>query len=83
MKVLLDIEDNSRPQFFMEMIQGLSYVKILKEIDDTKTGEVISDLTEAFNDVALHLQGKKRLKSAKELFEALDVPPPSATLGMR
>lgn len=70
MKVLLDIRAN-RLAFFMELIKSLDYVSVLKEIKDDKKNQFVSDLAEAFNDVKLHEQGEKKLKSAKDLLNEL------------
>lgn len=71
MKVILDIKENKRVPFFMEMIKGLDYVSVLKEIKEKRKSRFISDLAEAFNDVKLHEQGKKKLKTAKDLLNEL------------
>lgn len=71
MKVILDIKENKRVPFFMEMIKGLDYVSVLKEIKEKRKSRLISDLAEAFNDVKLHEQGKKKLKTAKDLLNEL------------
>lgn len=71
MKVILDIQENSRVPFFMEMIKSLGYVSIIKEVKDKRKSQFISELAEAFNDVKLHEQGKKKLKSAKDLLNEL------------
>lgn len=70
MKVILDIQDNRVP-FFMELLESLDYVNILKEVKDKEKGKAIQDLIEAFNDVKLHQEGKKQLKSAKDLLDEL------------
>lgn len=66
MKVILDIKDN-RKEFFMELLKSLDYVKVVKEVNDKQKSEAIQSLAEAFNDVKLYEQGKKKLKSAKDL----------------
>jgi hypothetical protein len=71
MKVILDIQENSRIPFFMEMIKSLGYVSVIKEVKDKRKSQFISELAEAFNDVKLHEQGKKKLKSAKDLLNEL------------
>jgi hypothetical protein len=68
MKILLDIKD-SKAAFIMELLQSFSYVKT-KALSEQKA-EIISDLAEAFNDVTLHQQGKKKLKSANDLLNEL------------
>jgi len=70
MKVLLDIQPDRVP-FFMELIKSLDYIKILKEVQDTEKGQVIQELVEAFDDVKLHQQGTKKLKTAKDLLNEL------------
>jgi hypothetical protein len=70
MKVLLDIEDNRVP-FFMELLKSLDYISILKEVRDKEQSKAIQDMAEAFNDVKLHQEGKKQLKSAKDLLNEL------------
>ncbi len=72
MKVLLDISDNSKAPFFMELIRSLNYVKVIKEVkDDSKMEQLLQDWTEAFNDIKLHQEGKKALKSARNLLDEL------------
>lgn len=70
MKVILDIKE-SRVPFFMELLKSLDYVEILKEVKDKEKSKAIQDLAEAFNDVRLHEEGKKELKSAKDLLDEL------------
>lgn len=71
MKVLLDIKEKSRVQFFMEWVKSLDYITIVKEVKDKRKSQIIADLAEAFHDVKLHEEGKKKLKSAKELLNEL------------
>lgn len=67
MKVILDIKENNRVPFFMELVKSLDYISVLKEVKDEGKGEFIAGLADAFNDVKLYEQGKKKLKSAKDL----------------
>ncbi|MBY0436395.1 MAG: hypothetical protein K2U26_20050 [Cyclobacteriaceae bacterium] len=71
MKVILDIKENSRIPFFMELIKSLDYIRVVKEVKDEKKSQMMADLAEAFHDVKLHEQGKKKLKSAKELLNEI------------
>jgi hypothetical protein len=70
MKVLLEIKPN-RLSFFMELIKSLDFVNVVKAMDDERNNQFVSDLAEAFHDVKLHEQGKKKLKSAKDLLNEL------------
>ncbi len=71
MKVILEIKDNSHVSFFMELVKSLKYINVVKEVKSEKKSQFISDLAEAFNDVKLFEQGKKKLKSAKDLLNEL------------
>lgn len=71
MKVILDIKENNRIPFFMEMIKSLDYISVIKEVREERKSQFITDLAEAFNDVKLYEQGKKKLKSAKDLLNEL------------
>ncbi|OFX47871.1 MAG: hypothetical protein A2046_02840 [Bacteroidetes bacterium GWA2_30_7] len=71
MKVILDIKENNHATFFMELVKSLKYISIIKEVKDVKKSKIIEDLTEAFNDVKLYEEGKKQLKSAKDLLNEL------------
>jgi len=70
MKVVLDIKE-SRASFFLELINSLTYVRVLRQVKDARKNKHIQELTEAFNDVTLYEQGKKKLKSAKDLLNEL------------
>lgn len=71
MKVILDIKENSRIPFFMELIKSLDYISVVKEVKDERKSRFIADLAESFNDIKLHEQGKIKLKSAKDLLNEL------------
>lgn len=70
MKVILDIEEG-KEAFFMELVKSLDFIKVIQQVDDKEKGQVVQDLIEAFNDAKLHEQGKKKLKSAKDLLNEL------------
>jgi hypothetical protein len=70
MKMLLEIPE-TKISFFEELISSFSYVHVLKIIKDHEKGKQVFDLAEAFNEVKLHEQGKKKLKNAKEFFDEL------------
>lgn len=70
MKVILDVRDN-RMMYFMELVKSLDYIRVVKEIKDESKSQFVADLAESFNDVKLHQQGKKKLKSAKDLLNEL------------
>ena len=65
MKVILDIKENSRIPFFMEMIKSLDYISVIKEVKEERKSQLISDLAEAFNDVKQYEKGKKNLNLLK------------------
>ena len=70
MQVILDIKNNRVP-FFMELIRSLDYISVVKEIKDQRKSRFVKELVEAYNDVKLYEQGKKKLKSAKDLLDEL------------
>lgn len=70
MKILLDLQENRVP-LFMELLKSLGYVRILKEVKDEEKNRAIEDLIESFEDIKLHEQGKKKLKSAKDVLDEL------------
>lgn len=70
MKVILDIQE-SRVPFFMELLRSLDYISVIKEVKNKEKNESIQDMAEAFNDVKLYEEGKKQLKSAKDLLNEL------------
>jgi len=71
MKVILDIRENNRIPFFMELLKSLDYISVVKEVRDERKSQFVTDLAEAFNDVRLYEEGKKKLKSAKDLLNEL------------
>ncbi len=71
MKIILDIKENNRIPFFMELIKSLDYISVIKEVKEERKSQFITDLAEAFNDVKLYEQGKKKLKTAKDLLNEL------------
>jgi hypothetical protein len=70
MKVILDIQE-SRAPFFLELINGLKYVRIIKQVKDKRKNRAFQDIVDAFNDVKLHEEGKKSLKSANQLLDEI------------
>jgi hypothetical protein len=71
MKIILDIKENNRVPFFMELVKSLDYINVIKEIKEERKSKFVTDLAEAFNDVKLYEQGKKKLKKAKDLLNEL------------
>ena len=70
MRLVLDISDN-RSAFFIELIQSLDYIRILKKIQRDNDINMLNDLTDAFDDVKAHNLGHKQLKTAEELYNEL------------
>jgi hypothetical protein len=71
MKVLLDIKDRTKAPFLMELLNSLDYIKVVKEVEEQRKNQFISDLMESFEDIRLHEQGKKSLKTLKEVINEL------------
>ena len=70
MKVTIDIKENKMP-FFMELMKSLDFVNTVSEVKDEHKKQFVNDLTEAFYEVKLYEQGKKKLKNAKEFINEL------------
>ena len=70
MKVILEIQESKAP-FFIELINGLKYIRIITQIKEKNKSQAIQDLVDAFNDVNLFEEGKKKLKSAKQLLDEI------------
>lgn len=71
MKVILDIKNKQRASFILELLKSFDYVDILKVVNDPEKEQTALDLHESFQDVKLHLKGKKKLKSVKSLLNEL------------
>jgi hypothetical protein len=70
MKIILDIKEN-KASFFIELINGLKYIRIIKQVKDKRKSRAIQDIVDAFNDVKLHGEGKKKLKSANQILDEI------------
>ncbi|MFZ1750844.1 MAG: hypothetical protein WAU01_11660 [Saprospiraceae bacterium] len=71
MKVVLDIKDDAHAIEFIDMLEKLDYIDVMMQIKDKKTSQFISDLSESFDNVRKYEQGKKQLKSAKDVLNEL------------
>ena len=71
MKVLLDIKDKKKAPFFMELLKSLDYINVIKEVEEQRKSQFISDMMDSFEEVRLHEQGKIHLKPLKELINEL------------
>ncbi len=67
MKIVLDIKDEAYAIKFIDMVEKLDYIDVLMQIKDKKADQFISDMVESFDNVRQYEQGKKQLKSAKDL----------------
>jgi hypothetical protein len=70
MKVILEIKESKAP-FFMELVNGLKYIRIIKQVKDKDKSRTIQNLVDAFNDVKLHEEGNKQLKTANQLLDEI------------
>ncbi len=70
MKVLLHIEDKYEG-LFREFLSGKDFIQVLREVRSAPKSQAIQDLVDAFDDVSLHRQGKKQLKTAQDLLDEL------------
>jgi len=70
-QLTLNIKDNSKVRFFMELIKSFDFIEAQSAVNTEYKKEFVRDLNDAFNDVKLHQAGKKKLKSAKDLLDEL------------
>ncbi|MDQ3111081.1 MAG: hypothetical protein M3R17_14400 [Bacteroidota bacterium] len=71
MKIILDIKDEKNAEFFLELVQKLDFVEVLKLINNPGKEKAVQEILMAFEDVAKYEKGKKKLKSAKKLLNEL------------
>jgi hypothetical protein len=69
--VLLDIKENSKASFFMELVKSLGFIQVVKEVKKGSKVQTIADLAEAFDNVKQFESGKMKLKSAKDLLNEI------------
>jgi len=69
MKVLIDIQNETKVPFIMEFLESQPYVKA-KPLSNAGA-KIIQDLKEAMNEVKRHRQGKIKLKTAEQLLSEL------------
>ena len=43
--------------FFLDLVESLDYVSVIKQVKEKRKTQAISDLAEAFNDVKLYEAG--------------------------
>jgi len=70
MEVILNIKDSSKAPFLMELLKSLDYINV-KVVEKESDSLFLSDLSDAFEEVKLHEQGKIKLKSLKEVLNDL------------
>ncbi len=80
-QILLNVKDQSKVNFLLELLRGYDFVEILtaapapsknSKAKRTKAQLKFSEgLREAFQEVELHLQGKKTMTKAEDLIQEL------------
>ena len=68
MRVILEVKKD-RFQFFVELIKSLGFVKIVDDNSGIRQNQAVNDLKDAINDVKLHQQGRKKLKTIEEFMD--------------
>ncbi|GEM_PF-1524856 len=71
-QVILNIKDESRRQFFFELLEQLDFVEIVMVRErSVEQQEFVADLKDALEEVEAHQEGTKRLQSAKDFLNEL------------
>ncbi len=68
-RVTLTIQD-TKFQFFMELIKNLDFVKVEEDEGDSKE-EIVANLRQGFKELNLYKQGKLQTTPAKEFLNEL------------
>lgn len=68
-QVVLNVEE-SKFNFFMELIQNLEFVKVEKDTNHSKE-EIVESLKQSFKELKLYKEGKLKGIPAKELLNEL------------
>ena len=71
MRVIVDIEDKKAP-FFIKLVKSLDFINGIEKVKNGKKDQLEKDLKEAFEEVKLFEQGKKKLKNAKDFLHELE-----------
>lgn len=75
MKITLDITEESKIPFFLELVKSFDYIKIVNEQKALKKAafkaELREGLIESFRDIKLYNEGKIKLKTAREALDEL------------
>jgi hypothetical protein len=69
MKIIVEISEKEL-SFGLKVLRNLGFVKKVRPISNAAS-ELWENLLEASEDVQLHKQGKKKLKTAQELLDEL------------
>lgn len=72
MTITLKIKNKKKLTFFMELIEQLGYVEVVKENKlSLSDKEFVGDIKKSIKEISLHQAGKKKLKTAKELLNEI------------
>ena len=72
MTITLKIKNKKKLPFFMELIDQLDYVELVKTKKlNLADKEFVNDVKKSIREISLHQAGKKKLKTAKELLNEI------------
>jgi hypothetical protein len=70
MKLVLEVK-KERYAFFIELVKSLGFVRLISQEETLKKDNGLKDMAKALNDVKLHQQGLKKLKTIEELLDEI------------
>ena len=74
-KFLVEVTDESKIGFVKELLSSFDYLKVKpkksSKLKEKNIEKLRADLKESFNEVELHIQGKKQLKSLDDFLNEL------------
>jgi hypothetical protein len=71
MTLILDIKEESKVPFIMELINSFEYIEVVNSDFELSKNTFIEGMTQSFKEVKLHQAGKLKLKTAKEFIDEL------------
>jgi hypothetical protein len=68
---VIKLKDKKKKGFFLQLIQQLDFVELVKSTRNPKKAEFIRELIESFEEVKQHQKGSKKLQTLNQLLNEL------------
>ncbi len=70
-QIIVNIKDDSKIQFFLELVESLDFVEMNIKEDGDSNEEIIENIKRGLAEVKLAKQGKLKTSTPKEFFDEL------------